>query len=438
MSKIGKISGFPEWLPEHKLLENRVIDLIARVYESHGFTPIETPAAELMSTLAAKGVVDKEIYQITRAQADPHAEAEIGLHFDLTVPFARYVAQHFNELQFPFRRYQLQKVWRGDRPQRGRFREFYQFDIDIIARENLPLSCDAEIVELLDEAFRVTKIARHAIKLNNRKLLQGFYRSLGLDDAQRKQAIIAVDKIHKIGKDGVLRELRDVAHLDSPAAEKILEFASYQSPLRDCKTSLAKLLPDDAWCTEGLAELETLKTLLPTVCLDVCEVDMSLARGLDYYTGTIVEVHLPEYPDFGSVAAGGRYDDLASQFIAKKLPGVGVSIGLTRLMDLVISENLMPAGKHCPTAVLIAVLNEEQRAICNETARQVRAWGLNTEVFYLSSKLGKQIDYAAAKAIPYILFIGEQGSIEVKDLTSKEQKKIESLESWCKSFKREI
>lgn len=434
MSKINKISGFPEWLPEHKLLEDRVIATIARIYEGHGFTPIETPAVELMSTLAAKGVIDKEIYQVTRAQAEGPAEAEMGLHFDLTVPFARYTAQHFNELQFPFRRYQRQKVWRGDRPQRGRFREFYQFDIDIIARENLPISCDAEIVEVVDEVFRSLKVARHNMKLNNRKLLQGFYRSLGLDDAQRKQAIIAVDKIHKIGKDGVMRELREVAKVEASAAARMIEFAGYRVPLREASADLSKSLAGDAWCAEGLAELEALKNLLPAEALDVCEVDMSLARGLEYYTGTIIEVHLPDHPEFGSVCAGGRYEDLASQFIAKKLPGVGVSIGLTRLMDLIIAQNLMPAAQRCPTQLLIAVFNEEQRHLCNETARKTRAAGVQTEVFYLSPKLGKQIDYAAAKSIPYMMFIGEDGVIEVKDLTRKEQRKVDNLEAWCASL----
>ncbi|MBN8548257.1 MAG: histidine--tRNA ligase [Deltaproteobacteria bacterium] len=434
MSKISKISGFPEWLPEHKLLENQIIGLITAAYESHGFTPIETPAVELMETLAAKGVVDKEIFQVSRAQADANAEAELGLHFDLTVPFARYVALHFNELQFPFRRYQLQKVWRGDRPQRGRFREFYQFDIDIIARENLPLSCDAEVIELVDAAFRAIKVLRHSIKLNNRKILQGFYRKLGLDDAQRKQAIIAVDKIHKIGRDGVLKELREHARIEAADAEKIVAFATHRAPLRSAAADLAALLPDDPWCAEGLAELVTVGSLLPEICLDSVEVDLSLARGLDYYTGTIVEVCLPDYPEFGSVSAGGRYEDLASQFINKKLPGVGLSIGLSRLMELIISENLMPSAKRCPTTVLVAVLNEEQRAQCNAAARRIRAAGTNAEVYFQSPKLGKQIDYAAAKAIPYILFVSESGEFEVKDLSTKEQKKVSSLEAWCTSL----
>lgn len=435
MSKISSISGFPEWLPEQKIIEDRIIALIKAVYVSYGFTPIETPAVELMSTLAAKGVVDKEIYCVSRAQAEPGAEAEIGLHFDLTVPFARYVAQHFNELQFPFKRFQLQKVWRGDRPQRGRFREFFQFDIDIIARENLPLSCDAEIIEVLDRAFRAAAIARHGIKLNNRKLLQGIYRALGLEEEQRKAAITVVDKINKIGKDGVLKELREQLQLDSNVATKILEFAELRVSLADAEKKLPGLVPDDAWCAEGVRDILALKTLLPSEAVDVIEVDFSLARGLDYYTGTILEVHLIDYPNFGSVAAGGRYEDLASQFISKKLPGVGVSIGLTRLMDLVFSEKLIPVQERAPTKVLVAVADDVQRARCNEVARELRALGVSTEVNFTSPKFGKQIDYAAGKKIPHVLFISDSGEIEIKNLVSKEQAKVTSLKAWAEGLK---
>lgn len=435
MSKITSISGFPEWLPEQKIVENRVIELIKATYESYGFTALETPAVELMSTLAAKGVVDKEIYQVVRAAADRDAEAEIGLHFDLTVPFARYVAQHLNELQFPFKRYQLQKVWRGDRPQRGRFREFYQFDIDLITRETLPLSCDAEVIEVLDAAFRAMKLFRHEIKFNNRKLLQGIYRSLGLEEADRKAAVIAVDKIHKIGKDGVLKELEDRAHISAAVAEKIVEYATHRVRLKDAESALPGLIPDDEWCREGVQEILTVKSLLPAACVESIEVDFSLARGLDYYTGTIVEVHLPDYPAFGAVAAGGRYEDLASQFIAKKLPGVGVSIGLTRLMDLVFSENMLATEKKTPTTLLVTVLSEEQRPACNEAARAFRAAGVNTEVFFTAPKLGKQIDYAAGKGIPFVAFVGDGGAIEIKDLGSKEQTKISSIEAWATNLK---
>lgn len=436
MSKISGISGFPEWLPEHKILEDKLVARIKQIYASYGYTPIETPAVELMNTLASKGVIDKEIFRVSRALGDKDAEAELGLHFDLTVPFARYVAQHFNELHFPFKRYQLQKVWRGDRPQRGRFREFYQFDIDLICRETLPLACDAEIVEVLDAAFAEIAVAKHVIKLNNRKLLQGFYRSLGLDDAQRKSAIIAVDKIHKIGRDGVSKELSEQAKLNQAVAQRVIDFSEHRVPLAEATNRIAPLLPDDQWCREGLAELVALAQWLPARCVLNCEVDLSLARGLDYYTGTIVEVHLPDYPAFGAVAAGGRYEDLASQFINRKLPGVGVSIGLTRLIDLVVSEKLLAADQRCPTKVLVTVLNEEQRPRCNDVARKLRTAGINAEVFFTSPKLGKQIDYAASKGIPLVMFVTDTGDIEVKDLSSKEQSKIQSVEAWAATLEK--
>ncbi len=432
MSKISSISGFPEWLPEHKAIEDSLIARVKSVYASYGYTPIETPAVELMSTLASKGVIDKEIFQVTRALGDKDAEAELGLHFDLTVPFARYVGQHFNELQFPFKRYQLQKVWRGDRPQRGRFREFYQFDIDLIARETLPLSCDAEVLEVLDAAFSAIGVAKYTIKLNNRKLLLGCYRSLGLSEAQRKSAIIAVDKANKIGWDGVQKELCDHLKLELPIAHRIIEFSKNKIPFSSFVGTLAGSLPDDEWCREGLAELVSIRQWLPPAALDRFELDLSLARGLDYYTGIIVEAHLNDFPEFGAVAAGGRYEDLASQFINKKLPGVGISIGLTRLMDLIVSENLIPAERRSPTQVLVAVFNEDQRPRCNEVARELRRSGVPAEVFFTAPKLGKQIDYADSKKIPFVLFVSEDG-LEIKNLQTKEQSPVSDLSAWAKA-----
>ncbi|MFM1848214.1 MAG: hypothetical protein RL417_1688 [Pseudomonadota bacterium] len=432
MKKIGKISGFPEWLPEQRLVEEEVINTIRGIYRSHGFTPIETPAVELLSTLLSQGVVDKEIFVLRRAQDDGTGEAELGLHFDLTVPFARYVAQHFGALQFPFKRYQLQKVWRGDRPQKGRFREFYQFDIDVVAQDTLPIACDAEVFTVLDKAFAALRIGAHQLKMNSRKILLGFYASLGLgEDAQRK-AVVAVDKIAKIGPDGVRAELEREVGIAGAVADRIIECAglrltpdSFEDRLRGFQVSSEQL-------EAGIAELKELFALLSAETRSRIVVDLSLARGLAYYTGAICEVHLVDFPDFGSVGGGGRYENLTQDFVAKKLPAVGASIGLSRLMDLIFTHNLKPVGRRCPTDALVAVYNEEQRPRCDGVAEELRAAGINVEVFYKSVKLGKQIDYADGKGIPFVIFINaDTGAIEARNLSTREQSPVADIGRWA-------
>lgn len=436
MSKIKKISGFPEWLPKQKLLEDRVICIIRGVYESYGFTPIETPSVELVSTLLSKGVIDKEIYLLKRARQEEgkteRDESELALHFDLTVPLARYVAQHFNELTFPFKRYQLQKVWRGERPQKGRFREFYQFDIDTIAKDELPLSCDAEVISAVGDVFTKLSLGSYKIRVNSRKILLGIYESLGLDPAQRKEAIIAVDKIDKIGRTGVAKELAALG-ISQDALDKILEAADIKLEPQDAASGLSRLDVRTPQFDEGRSELLRVIELIGANARGNLRIDLSLARGLDYYTGLIFEVVFDDYPEFGSVCSGGRYDDLASQFINKKLPGVGVSIGLTRLMDLIFSSNLMPQREESAAKVLIAVYDEAQRVQCNLIADKLRALGIACEVYYKSPKLGKQIDYAASAGIPYIMFVQTEG-LEVKNLKTKQQSPITTVEEWARTL----
>jgi histidyl-tRNA synthetase len=428
---IGKISGFPEWLPEERAVEEEIIRRIREIYVSHGFTSMETPAVELLSTLRSQGVVDKELYVLRRAQALDEEEADLALHFDLTVPFARYVAQHYNNLHFPFRRYCLQKVWRGDRPQRGRYREFYQFDIDIVCREEVPLACDAEVVTVMVKAFRALELGDFQLRMNNRKLLLGFYQSLGLDETKAREVVVVVDKLDKIGVKGVFSELSETLALSRDISQKIVEMAELRLSPVEFKGRVESLGISNEQFTKGVDEIESVLRLVPGDLQRHIQVDLSLARGLGYYTGTIFEILLSNYLDFGSVAGGGRYENLTGQFLKHELPAVGGSIGLTRLMGLILERGLFEATKSCPSKVLVTVYNEEQRNICNERAEELRAVGVPCEVFYKTAKLGKQIEYAAAKGINFVLFVQESGKTEVKNLHSKEQLEVEDIPTWA-------
>lgn len=434
MARISKISGFPEWLPEQKLVEDKVIATIKEIYESYGFTPIETPAVELLSSLGSKGVIDKEIFVVKRLKAGEDDEAELGLHFDLTVPLARYVAQHSHHLTFPFKRYQIQKVWRGDRPQKGRFREFYQFDIDIIARDNLPLSCDAEVVSVAGLVMSKLAIGPYTLRINNRKLLMALYGELGLSESAQKAAIVAVDKIVKIGADGVAAELGRIEGVSEQAIDKILESTQVQCPVRELPERIKALKVSSPLIDEGVSELCTICALLPEEVLSKVVIDVSLARGLDYYTGLIVETGLDQYPEFGSVVSGGRYENLASEFTDQKLPGVGVSVGLSRLMDLLFSENLFPTTQKSPSEALVTVYSEAQRVACNALAHELRAHGVATEVYFKSPKLGKQIEYAEQKGIRHVFFIDDaSGARQVKNIVTKEQVGVASVAEWART-----
>ena len=435
--KPTSISGFPEWLPEQRITEDRVIASIKEIYTAHGFSPIETPAVELLSTLAAKGGDEKEIFAVKRAKSAADEEAELALHFDLTVPLARYVALHFNELTFPFRRYQLQKVWRGERPQKGRFREFYQFDIDIIAVDDLPLACDGEILSVVHKAVSGLGLGEHVIRLNNRKILTGFYASFGMDAAQSAAVITVVDKIEKIGPDGVVRELVDTLKVASATAEKIVSLASRKLPAAELGDGSPLLsLCDDSRFAEGVRELVSVVSPLTSGTKASLQVDMSIARGLGYYTGTVFETYFLKNRDFGSVCSGGRYENLASEFIRKKLPGVGGSIGLTRLMDLVFREKLLPTDQLCLSDVLVTVFDESQRQAMNELADQLRAEGVRVEVYFKAPKIGKQIEYADKKGIRYVLFADPEKGTVIKDLKTQAQTSLTDIKAWAGTLRR--
>ena len=391
------ISGYPEWLPELRRTEQLMLDKIRSVYESYGYCNIETPAVEELEVIAAKGEdVDKEIYVLERLQADPDdkKEARLALHFDQTVPFARYVAMNFNELIFPFKRYQMQKVWRGERPQMGRMREFYQCDIDVINVDALPLSFDAEVAAICYEALEALNIGRVQLRISNRKILSGLLESMDIQDPAPVTRII--DKMEKIGEDEVRKLLSEEGLQDSQVSDIIA--------LAQCK-DLSKLKASNETMREGIEELSFVMEQLSHLPDDAAIADLSIVRGLDYYTGTVYETQLLDVPEFtGSVCSGGRYDDLAGSYINKKLPGVGISIGFSRLFD-VLSQlgNIQPSAKS-PAHVLMVLPSEDKRKLASDTARAIRSRGYNVELYHAPQKIKKQMAYAEKKGIPFVWF----------------------------------
>ncbi len=418
------VSGFPEWLPEQKLVEQRILDVIREEFERYGFGPIETPAIERKEVLAAKGVVEKEIYALSRLAAGEGEDAatEMALHFDLTVPLARYVAQHFNDLVFPFRRYQIQKVWRGERPQAGRFREFYQCDIDTVGSGKLSLLNDAEVPLVIHGIFSRLGIGRFVIRVNNRKILQGFLAHLGLPVEGGAVALRAVDALDKIGRDKVLAELEGRAGLNADQAERLVDFITARPTLDDLAG-----MADEPMFQQGVAELaevaQGMRDLgMPEECW---QVDLSIARGLDYYTGTVYETVLVDNPEIGSICSGGRYDDLAGTFTKQALPGVGISIGLTRLLSRLFDAGLLTPDMKTPAQAIVTIMDPAFRSECLAIAAELRAAGINTELFTQDRKLGHQLKYADRKGLPVAVIAGESefaaGTVVLKDLRSGEQ-----------------
>lgn len=413
------VSGFPEWLPEERLIEQKWLDHIRKVFESYGYTSIETPAVEELNVLLAKGETDKEIYALTRLQADEGSDkdARIGLHFDQTVPLARYTAMRFNDLDFPFKRYAIQKVWRGERPQLGRMREFYQCDIDVINVDHLPLHFDAEMPAVIYEALEGLDIGRIQIRLSNRKILLGLLESMGVDDTVPVTRI--VDKLEKIGSDDVQKQLIDECGLLAENCQKILSLMTVRG-LADIESVKA----ENEQMQEGIDELGFVLKQLEHLPEHAVVADLSIVRGLDYYTGTVYETRLLDIPEFtSSVCSGGRYDDLAGSYINKHLPGVGISIGFTRLFDVLRQNGKINVSKKCPTDVLVILPDEDKRGLAATTAQQLRQNGLNVETYHAPQKIGKQIAYAEKKQIPYVWFPPfEDGKAhEVKSLQNGEQ-----------------
>lgn len=412
------VTGFPEWLPEERIVEQRWFDNIRRVFESYGYCSIETPSVEELDVISAKGEVDKEIYVIERLHKDESAksEARLALHFDQTVPLARYVAQRFNDLVFPFKRYQMQKVWRGERPQMGRMREFYQCDIDVINVDNLPISFDAEVAAIIYEALESLDIGRAQLRINNRKILMGLLESMGISDTV--SVTRAVDKLEKIGRDAVLQELAK-AGLATEQADKVLNLASHKGNA----DSLKALKAENAAMQEGINELGYVLGNLSHLPAHAVVADLSIVRGLDYYTGTVYETQLLDVPQFtGSVCSGGRYDDLAGSYINKHLPGVGISIGFSRLFDVMRQTHpeKLGIGPKGPADILMVVPSEAEQPFAAATARTLRKNGFKVEMYHAAKKIPDQMKYASKKQIPYVWLPFTDGH-QVKNMLTGEQ-----------------
>lgn len=411
------ISGFPEWLPEYRAVEQRWMDHLRKVFESYGYCSIETPAVEELEVLQAKGEVDKEIYVLSRAQADPNekVDARLALHFDQTVPLARYVAQHFGNLAFPFKRYQMQKVWRGERPQLGRLREFYQCDIDVIGVDQLPLAFDAEMPAVMYEAMTGLDIGRVQVRISNRKILLGLVEALGIADSVAVTR--TVDKLEKIGDTAVADLLQKEVGMDAKSIDAVLQLAK----IKGDAAAISAITPQNKQMEEGVSELAFVMNAVPK---GSAIADLSIVRGLDYYTGTVYETALLDIPQFtGSVCSGGRYDDLAGSYINRHLPGVGISIGFTRLFDVLSHYGHIKPGAKCPTQVLVVLPSDERRQQAAETAAALRKRGMNVELYHAPQNVKKQLEYANRKGIPFVWFppFDDAGKHEIKDMTTGAQ-----------------
>lgn len=405
MAKIRPISGFPEWLPEQRLVEQQVLDGLRSRFELFGFAPVETRSVELLETLLAKGETDKEIYALKRlADADGGGDAGFGLHYDLTVPFARYAVQFYNELDFPFKRYQIQKAWRGERPQEGRYREFLQADIDVIDRGSLALSFDAEMPRLVWEAMSALPFPPVTIRVNNRKVTEGFMRGLGVEDPV--PAMRVLDKLDKVGQDGVRAMLSE---LPDAVVDKLLSLTSSRlEDVRDLGVSHPLL-------DEGLEELSFVMSELSDLPPGAVVADMGIVRGFDYYTGTVYEGVMVGHESLGAVCSGGRYDNLAAG-AREPLPGVGISIGVSRILGRLFGQGLLAAGRKTPTVVLVAHAGTGAAAVL----RALRARGIPSEAYHEDAKLGKQMKYANDKGIPYVWLPFDDGHV-VRDMSSGDQ-----------------
>ncbi|WP_455834561.1 histidine--tRNA ligase [Pseudarthrobacter siccitolerans] len=427
MARTASLSGFPEWLPEERLVELHVLDTLRRVFELHGFASIETRAVETVGQLLRKGEIDKEVYGLSRLQedesenpvkggkADPHA---LALHFDLTVPFARYVVENAGYLAFPFRRYQIQKVWRGERPQEGRAREFTQADIDVVGDGELPFRYDVEIALVIAEALSALPIPDFRLRVNNRKLAEGFYRGIGLDDTAG--VLRSIDKLEKIGPAKVAELLKAELGATDQQAQKALELAGIRTEDTSFVEQVRALGVSNELLEEGLSELEQVIEAAVQRAPGKVLADLSIARGLDYYTGTVVETVLVGHEQLGSICSGGRYDALASKG-NRKFPGVGLSIGVTRLVSRILSQDLAKASRSVPTAVLVALTNDESWSAAQDVAAQLRSRGIATEVAAKAEKFGKQIKFADRRGIPFVWFTDDDGTHQVKDIRTGDQ-----------------
>lgn len=409
------LSGFPEFTPEEKILEDSLLDILRRIFELHGFSHLETRAVEPLRVLEKKGETSQEVYTLSRLQdKNAHEQAKNGLHFDLTVPLARYVLENAHLLQFPFKRYQIQKVWRGERPQEGRFREFVQADIDMIARDTLPAHFETEAPLIMAEALESLPIPKPVVHVNSRKVLQGACNALGITGVDAVLQVI--DKHDKVTPEVFSQMLLEL-QLDDDQVKTIWDLAGISGNDPDIATRVRALGLHDELLEEGLDDVTRMLVAAQARGRENVVADFKIARGLDYYTGMVYETFITGAETYGSICSGGRYDNLVSEG-KRRFPGVGMSIGLTRLISIILANNWVEVTRSVPTAVLVLVDSEESRAEADKVAAVLRGRGINTEVSPTASKYGKQIKHAANRGIPYVWFVA-QG--EVKNLLTGDQ-----------------
>lgn len=415
--KIAPLSGFPEWLPEDRIVEQRLLDTLRETFELHGFSGIETRAVEPLDQLLRKGETSKEVYVLSRLQGEESQKAELGLHFDLTVPLARYVLENAGKLDFPFKRYQIQKVWRGERPQDGRFREFIQADVDVVGADTLAFHHDIELPLVMVDALSKLPIPRVVVRASNRKVAQGFYEAIGIEDVEETLRI--VDKLDKVGPSVVADLLAEKVGASEEQAAQALALADITGTDASVAERVLALGARSELLDEGLDELVRLIEGANDLIDGSLVADLRIARGLDYYTGSVFESTVIGHEDLGSVCSGGRYDALASDG-KKTYPGVGLSIGVSRLLSRVIGSGLVQASRKVPTCVLVAVNDESERLSASRTAMALRKRGIPADVSPNSAKFGKQIRHADRRGIPYVWFSTDEGE-QVKDIRSGEQ-----------------
>ena len=423
------LSGFMELLPGPQTQLEAMMEILRRTYSLYGFTPLDTPAIEAADVLLAKGggETEKQIYRFQKGDSD------LALRFDLTVPLAKYVALHYGELSFPFRRYQIGKVYRGERAQRGRFREFYQADIDVIGDGKLDISNEAEIPSIIYKTFSQMGLRRFQIRVNNRKILNGFYAMLGLSE-QSGDIMRTVDKLDKIGAEKVRTLLVEECGLAEERADEILRFIAIRGTNAEVLTALEGYRGRNEVFDLGLDELTAVVKYLGAfgVPEENFAVDLTIARGLDYYTGTVYETTLLDHPEIGSVCSGGRYDNLAEYYTDRALPGVGISIGLTRLFYVLGEQGMLnPACNTAPADVLVLPMTDDLTQAVR-TATLLRDAGIRTQLYCEQKKFKAKIQYADKLSIPYVLFLGEDeiasGTASVKCLATGEQTSVSVAE----------
>lgn len=426
------LQGTMELLPPDQILFNKMYDTIRETYESFGFLPLDTPVLEYSNVLLAKagGETEKQIYRFTKGDTD------LSMRFDLTVPLARYVSLHKNDLVFPFKRYQMGKVYRGERPQKGRFREFYQCDIDIIGSEELDLMYDAEMPAVIYNVFTKLNFGDFVIRINNRKVLNGFFSSLGFAD-KIGDILRTIDKLEKIGTEKVMAELSEFG-VDGAAAEKILAFISIGGTNAEVIAALKAVDCDDETYLCGVDELD--KVVSYAYMYGIPEkniaIDLTIARGLDYYTGTVYETKMVDYPTLGSVCSGGRYDNLTGYYTDDRLPGIGISIGLTRLFSQLRSENIVTSESGSLTDVLFIPMDKNHIEFVLKSAAEIRAAGFNVDVYCLDKGMKPKMKFANRSGIPYVALVGDSeaecGKIMLKDMTTGEQELLTPAEAAAK------